>query len=142
MDAWETRGSYVNQGELIVGPLVAVMYTEWIQSRDIIWFLDNTSAVASLIKGASSIVDSCQMAMRAQFCFMAARSRPWFEHVGTKQNPADELSRAGWDDDSVREKLSSGQWSVLPSRDWDWDRITRTSLEEVWDQIETLGDAA
>ena len=142
VQSWEARGSYINQGELLVGPLIAYTYAELIQARDIIWFLDNTSAISSLIKGASSIEDSCQLAMRAQMCFMALRCRVWFEHVGTKQNPSDGLSRDGLDDPWVRSRIAAGVWSVLPCRAYDWDRISRAPLNEVWDSIEALGDAA
>ena len=141
VQSWETRGSYINQGELLVGPLLATHFPELISQADVLWFLDNSSAVSALIKGSSSVYDSCQMAMRAQATFMALRARCWFEHVGTAQNPADGLSRDGYADLWVHEQVSAGLWSPLSVKCIDWDSATRIDLSAYWDQIEALGDA-
>ena len=41
------------------------------------------------------------------------RARVWYDRVPTDDNPADVLSRAGFDDAHVHRMVSSGAWEVL-----------------------------
>eukprot|EP00973_Karenia_brevis_P009032 1223021-Karenia_brevis.AAC.1 len=56
------------------------------------------------------------------------RARPWYEHVASEDNPADVLSRAGYDDRDVAEHVRTGAWVVYepkepPVVELDFDRL-------------------
>ena len=77
--------------------------------RDVLWFIDNTAACSAMIKGASPVRDCSEMALIASTALASIQSRPWFEYVASHQNPADPLSREGYHDAWVEEKLHTGE---------------------------------
>ena len=138
IDAWDIRKKYINQGELIAGVVLPKAFADVIAGRDIIWFLDNTAAVAALIKAASPIEDNSSMALLAALAFMSAGARVWFEYVNTKQNPADALSRGGFDDPEVIDKIRSKQW-VPRQVNFNWKVMEGLSPPAAWEQMTALG---
>ena len=109
------------------------------QGADVLWFIDNTSALSAMIKGSSGVPDSARMAMRASISLTALRCRAWFEHVASAQNPSDVLSREAFADLAVQQLLLSRTWVMLPHRTVNWKRLVNSSLSELWDDIEALG---
>ena len=68
-------------------------FSDVVQGRDVIFFIDNQSVCAALAKGATKSDD-----LQAFTTAWHARAhklgvRVWFEWVDSKSNPADELSR-------------------------------------------------
>ena len=137
--AWSERKQYINQGDLLAGPVLAICHTEVLRGWDVLWFIDNTSALAALIKGSSGVPDSARLAMRATATLTACRCRVWYEYVASAQNPADVLSRAAWQDARVRQNIQDGLWKRLPAIPVDWAHLTGSSLEDLWSDIEALG---
>ena len=74
---------------------------------DVIWFIDNTSALSSLVKGASSQTDICTIASVVALWAAKLGCRIWFEYVPSEANCSDGLSRDGLND----------AWTIL--RSWD-----------------------
>ena len=56
------RKQYIGQGELMAGPLALDVLADRLRGRSVIWFIDNVSAGAALIKGSSPVGDSSAMA--------------------------------------------------------------------------------
>ena len=71
---------------------------EVFQNREIVWFIDNESAVSSLIRGASRPEDLNHVAALSTVTFAKLQAKVWFEWIDTESNPADGLSRAGLED--------------------------------------------
>ena len=55
------------------------------------------------------------------------QTRIWYEWVPTHQNMSDGLSREGWIDRIVRQKISSGEWEAVKEEP-DWDSISGGNL--------------
>jgi len=108
---WKLRKQYIGQGELLAGPLCAATCAEKLRDRDLTWYVDNVSAVASLIKGSSPQADSSALALVAALTLASLSCRVWVEYIDTHQHPADRLSRDGYDDEYVKKQVSAGEWS-------------------------------
>ena len=138
IDQWEFRNKYINQGELIAGVVLTVAYFEMMCDRDVLWFIDNTSAVSALIKAASPIEDNSKMALLTSLAFVGAGCRVWFEYVNTHQNPADPLSRGGLQDPVTVEQTQLGNW-VPHEPVFDWLIMKDLSPKTIWEKVTALG---
>ena len=101
------KRQYIGQLELIYA--VAPYYTlpELFRGRDVIHFIDNTSACWALVKGYSKAIDCGLIVNAFHACNLGLQARVFFEYVNTKATPAalpsrgateellDELRRAG-----------------------------------------------
>ena len=92
---------------------MALATPELIKGRSLIWFIDNQTAVSCLVKGASRVEDLSELTLLTNLALAALGTRTWYEWVPTLQNVSDPLSRDGWEDQTVKDKVSSGEWSPL-----------------------------
>jgi len=119
VETWRLRKQYIGQGELLAGPLGAELFADVLRDRDITWYIDNTSAAAALIKGSSPQDDSSAIALVAALALASLSCRVWVEYIDTHQNPADRLSRDGFDDPIVKAHVSARRWKPhQPQVDW------------------------
>ena len=49
-------------------------------------------------------------------------ARTWYDHVASKDNPVDVLSRDAWADPVVATKLATGEWVELAAIEPQWSR--------------------
>ena len=139
LDKWELRSTYIGQGELIAGPLVATYFADLLRSRKALWFVDNTSAASALIKHASPTADNSPMALLTGLCLAALNSAAWYEYVDTKQNPADWPSRGGLENPEVRKRLDSGAWVSRSLGYVDWNAMLKLDFHAAWERMTALG---
>ena len=137
---WSLRTTYIGQGELLAGPLGVYLFAALLQQRDLIWFLDSMSALGGLIRGGSAVCDNSAMAHRVVLTLASIRCRAWFDYVNTKDNPADVLSRAGYDDPLVRRRVSRKEWLPV-SVDIPWHSLLTLSPEDLWQMCSALGSS-
>jgi len=72
-----------------------------------------------MIKGSSPQEDSSALALVAALALASLSCRVWVEYVDTHQNPADMLSRDGYEDSKVKHRVSTGEWKPhQPVVDW------------------------
>ena len=98
---WKKREQQIYPSEAFA-PLVAILDSPILESRDIIWFIDNEAACATLIRGSSSQIDVQCIAEASQLLFAIRSLRVWIEWVDTHSNPSDGLSRDGIADEWCR----------------------------------------
>jgi len=110
-----------------------------VANRDVIWFIDNQSALAALIKSASAAPDCSGIALKTGLLTSALNVRVWYEYVPSEQNVSDPLSRKGFEDPEVAEKLRTGEYSRLEFHT-PWSTIIG-GLQETMDLITALGIA-
>ena len=103
----------INQAELLAAPLLLHSAPGLLRGKDILWFIDNTSAEAALVKSGSPTQSMCHLALVASAALAGLGARPWYDHVASDDNPADVLSRAGYDDPRVQSMVESGQWQRI-----------------------------
>ena len=88
----------ISQCELFVPYTAMANEAEVFAETDVVWFIDNMSAVMALIKGASAKADLCAITVALHAIFARLNVRVWIEYVESASNPADGLSRAGLED--------------------------------------------
>ena len=108
---------------MLAGPIACQIFGEDILDEDVVWFVDNTSALTSLIKGSSPVEDNNEMALFAASALTSMNVRCWFEHVDSEANPADPLSRDGFSDALVQAWVQQG-WLHLREAAVDWAAIS------------------
>ena len=52
-ETWQTRETMIALGETVAGPLACQAFRGELVDKDLIWWIDNMGAAASLIKAAS-----------------------------------------------------------------------------------------
>ena len=95
LQSWNVRQQQIFPGESLCGLLVPWLHPQSFCSADVVWFIDNESAVASLIKASSDQPDVHRIVQTSQAVLQALGARTWFEWIDTESNPSDGLSRDG-----------------------------------------------
>jgi hypothetical protein len=115
---WSVKSQYiahVEQAAVVMG----VFHEDNIfEDRDARWFLDNTVALSSMIKGSSSEPDLARAAASLHLALAHQRSRVWFEYIESDSNWADEPSRALWTSSFLRSHKFSAEAGTVPA--WPW----------------------
>ena len=94
-DVWSPGDAKIAQLELLQVLIALVTVPERFRGRQGTWYIDNTAALLSLIKGRSSSTDLEQMRHLLLFslcCWI------YWEWVPSKSNWADAISREGFED--------------------------------------------
>ena len=130
MATWGDQDTLINQAELQCGALLASTFADVLRGRDLIWFIDNTSAATALVKAGSPTVSMNNLALKASAMLAALGCRTWYEHVPSDDNPADVLSRDAMEDPVVKQMVEQGRWvfrqPVCPKA------IEHESFEALW----------
>ena len=93
INKFKARKQYIGQLELYAALAAYTTFKDELQGRKVVHWIDNTSALASLIKGYSSKPDSAQIVHAFHSFNLGLKCKVWFEYVNTKANIADEPSR-------------------------------------------------
>jgi hypothetical protein len=88
----------ISQAELFVPYTAMANEADEFAGADVIWFIDNMSAVMAIIKGASAKADLSAITVALHAIFARLGVRVWIEYVESASNPSDGLSRAGLED--------------------------------------------
>ena len=96
---WKARTQQIFPGEALAALVVPHICRDVVQGRDLLWFVDNEAAVASLVRASSSELDVLFLVQQAHLQLHSLNTRVWFEWIDTESNPSDGLSRAGLDDE-------------------------------------------
>ncbi len=108
---FETRMTQIAIGETLAAISAFYSVPELFQNVDILHFVDNQSALASIISGSSKAEDIGAIACLYHLILGARGSRSWLEYVESSANLSDGLSRMGerW----CRTKLASELGAVV-----------------------------
>ena len=90
---FKSRKQYIGQLELYAALIAYTTFKKELHGRKVVHWIDNTSALASLIKGYSSVPDSAQIVHAFHSLNLGLKCKVWFEYVNTKANIADLPSR-------------------------------------------------
>ena len=93
MDKFVRKRHYIGQLEILAAVAVYSSCPDLVRDRDVIHWIDNTSAMMALIKGFSSLPDSARLVHAHNLLVHPLRCRVWFEHVVSEANVADMPSR-------------------------------------------------
>ena len=126
------------QGELLAGPLVSALFPDILSGRDVLWFIDNTAAASALIKSGSPCEDNSEMALVTALALAFLQARTWYEYVASVQNTSDGLSRGGYNDPLVQQRLRAGEWEALDPQ-INWLQLLRWRVDEIVRLAAALG---
>ena len=99
-----------------------------LRDRDVLWFVDNTAALAGVVKGTSG--EPINERLIGQFWMAVSQigARIWVEYLDSKGNWSDGISREFDQDEFVREKrvrvreLQDPLWWMCDDVDTAWER--------------------
>ena len=90
---FQVRSQYIGQLELLAAVAAYHTFPRELADREVIHWIDNTSALASLIKGYSRAQDSASIVHAFHAFNLGLRATAWFEYVRSEANIADMPSR-------------------------------------------------
>ena len=113
VERWQLRTTYINLLELLAAPVLALCCPFFFRNQSVLWFIDNQTALRSLIRSAARVEDINHLSLMAGLFFSRLKASPWYEWVPSHQNPSDPLSRDGWQDATVISNIRSGVYAPL-----------------------------
>ena len=142
MEGFSPRKQYIGQVELLGALVPYISVPHLLGGRRVIHWIDNTSAIAAMVKGYSARPDSARLVHAWHALNTDLRARVWFEYVPTDANIADAPSRLplwnGFYHFGFHDKQGSGLGSVaenliIPAeQQWDDQAATWASGEPAW----------
>ena len=87
------RKQQIGQAELLGAIVPYLSMPSALAGREVLHWIDNTSAKAALVHGYSGLPDSVRLTHIFHAWNMGLEARVWFEYVPSAANPADEPSR-------------------------------------------------
>ena len=117
-------------------PLAMIAMPEVFRGRSVVWYVDNTSAMASFVKGASANAHLERIVAIFWMCSFLLKATIWVEWVDSEGNWSDGLSRAlAADRFVVDHGFETAE--ILPEMAWwsepllaVWNRLTRLLSEQ------------
>ena len=128
MQGFVRRRQQIGQLEILAGLVPYLSVPHLLAGRDVVHWIDNTSAKAALVHGYSGAPDSARLVHAFHSYNLGLRARPWFEYVRSKANPADEPSRVD---------LAGLRWRVLACPE-----LVSEPVPVSWPQADTWRDPA
>ena len=126
VEALVCRNQQIGQIEILGALVPYLSVPQTLAGREVIHWIDNTSALSALTKGYSGVPDSARLVHLFHAWNAGARARTWFEYVPTDANPADKPSR---------QNLAGRVWRVVPG-------VKSTPVDLQFPQIDKWADAA
>ena len=95
LDSWKTRKQQIFPGEALSALVIPRLHPQLFLAADVLWFIDNEAAVASLIRASSLQPDVHLICLLAHAWIFRQGTRIWYEWIDSASNPSDGLSRDG-----------------------------------------------
>ena len=115
VDSWLPRKTPIFPAEAFAVYAAISEHLDQLRGRDVVVFVDNEAAAASLIRGSSSSLDVGVMAQAVHWLLMRIDCRIWIEWIDSDSNPSDGLSRLGIHDPWTIEQGWQLQQGLVPS---------------------------
>ena len=126
VDTLLPRKTQIFAAEAIAVLAALVLLPGQFAQRELLWFIDNESAVSSLIRGGSRAQDVGHLAAATHLALIEEQCTAWFEWIDSDSNPADGLSRDGLLDQWT---IQQG-WELLEFGQREMDRVKEYMLQE------------
>ena len=134
--AWDLSMAAIEEGrqpialcEAAMLPLALLAMPELFRGRTAVWYVDNTSAMAAFVKGASANAHLERIVAVFWLCCYRLNCSVWLEWVDSESNWSDGLSRDLAEDPFVSEH-GFRTLEIFPELAW-WNQ----PLSEVWKEI-------
>ena len=97
LELFVRRASYIGQLEILAAVVVYFSWPDLFRDVYVVHFIDNTSAIAGLVKGYSWRPDSARLVHAFHAMNVGIMARVWFAHVRSAANVSDGPSRGDFD---------------------------------------------
>lgn len=98
LDFWQARQQQIYPGEALAALVIPRIHPTLFFETDVLWFIDNEAAVASLIRASSRQPDVHLICLLSHAWIFKQGTRIWYEWIDSASNPSDGLSRDGLND--------------------------------------------
>ena len=126
MQQFQVRQQYIGQLELLAAVAAYTTFHAELRDRRVIHWIDNTSALAGLIRGYAGAIDSARIVHAFHALNAGLRTDVWFEYIASKANIADLPSRMEFD--LLKSLQAQERQCILPSTE-DWQQPAQAWLE-------------
>ena len=135
LSSWIPRIQQIYPGETLAVLVASVLCPDHLAHSDLLWFVDNESAVSALIRSSTSQEDVHLISQATHVQLHSLGCRLWVEWVDSESNVSDGLSRKGTLDPWTRER----NWQL---RDFPFPQgLDRESLLRLFLRLKTLLDS-
>ena len=128
-EAMLENGNPIAQCEAAAVVVMLLACLDVIVDRDVLLFVDNTSALHCFVKGLSRNGGLARSVQVGHLLSLHVRARVWFEYVPSVQNWADGVSRQGVDDPWAKEHAFPVRHLVVPI--WPWQGTLHQCMQSV-----------
>lgn len=112
---WADRKQQIFPGETLAALLIPYLHGSQLRGVDILWFIDNCAAVASLVRHTSSQIDVHNLSQYSHLLLSHYQCRCWYEWIDSHSNPSDGLSRDGLKDSwTLQQGWNLAEYSFPP----------------------------
>ena len=112
---WADRKQQIFPGETLAALLIPYLHGSQLRGVDILWFIDNCAAVASLVRHTSSQIDVRNLSQYSHLLLSHYQCRCWYEWIDSHSNPSDGLSRDGLKDSwTLQQGWNLAEYSFPP----------------------------
>ena len=102
------RKTQIMAAEAVAVLTALVLTPQALANRELVWFIDDESALSSLIRGSSKAEDVGHVAACTQLAMLEHSCAVWYEWIDSAPNPADGFSR-----DVIKDKWTLEQgWEI------------------------------
>ena len=115
-DTWGQRLQQIFPAEAAALPLATWALAPHLVGTDVLWFIDNEAAASAGIRASSGLPEVDIMMQVAHMLWLHLDMRVWLEWIDSKSNPADGLSRDGYQDAWTLQQ----QWQLTSVADPPW----------------------
>lgn len=98
LDSWNQRRQQIFPGGALAALVIPFIHGHLLANKDVLWFIDNEAAVASLIRAGSSQLDVHLICTFSHAWCFQHNARVWYEWIDSSSNASYGLSRAGLND--------------------------------------------
>ena len=124
---WAAESNYIAQIEQAALVMLIIGEASFLAGRDAYWYIDNSSILAAMVKGAAGHEDVDAAAAAIHLTLAAQGARVWWEYIESKANWADEPSRMLDKSAFLKDENFETRWGDVPV--WPWiERTGRASL--------------
>ena len=119
MQRLRPKKQHIGQLEILAAVAVYYSWPKLFEGRDVIHWIDNSSAIMALIKGYSGMPDSARLVHAYYLMMYKLGTRVWFEHVVSDANVSDLPSRGEFEFLRSELRSTSIQLFIPPFEAWD-----------------------
>ena len=138
LDSFAERATQIAPLEALAVTLATLQFRRKLAGAEIIWFIDNQSVCASLVRGASSVDDMSSLVAVTHLLWATLGARVWIEWVDSESNVSDGLSRAGCSDAWTKARA----WQLAETPCLPWHLFRDMSLLQASESLSRWADDA